>query len=148
VAAIREALVSRPTPKDEANAGLAFITRCGAAWVSVKLVMENEPSDEGSNKKRMVVKTGDSIGQEMTRVLKRTSLRQAGKNFYALRHTLETIGGEARDQVAVDAIMGHVDESMAAVYREGISDERLKAVTDHVRGWLFDGAVLGNCERI
>jgi hypothetical protein len=26
---------------------------------------------------------------------------------------------------------------MASVYRERISDERLKAVTDHVHGWLF-----------
>ena len=26
---------------------------------------------------------------------------------------------------------------MSSVYREGISDERLKAVTDHVRNWLF-----------
>ena len=44
---------------------------------------------------------------------------------------METIGGESsRDQVAVDAIMGHVDPSMAAVYRGGISDERFRAVTD------------------
>jgi hypothetical protein len=26
---------------------------------------------------------------------------------------------------------------MASVYRERISDERLRAVTDHVRAWLF-----------
>ncbi len=26
---------------------------------------------------------------------------------------------------------------MASVYRERISDERLKAVADHVRKWLF-----------
>ena len=26
---------------------------------------------------------------------------------------------------------------MSAVYRERISDERLKAVTDHVHQWLF-----------
>ena len=49
----------------------------------------------------------------------------------------ETIGGEARDQVAVDYIMGHVDTSMANAYRERISDERLSAVVEHVRKWLF-----------
>jgi integrase len=66
------------------------------------------------------------------------ALRITGhRGFYALRHTLETIGGDARDQVAVDAIMGHVRDDMASVYRERISDERLKAVTDRVRRWLF-----------
>ena len=46
------------------------------------------------------------------------------RNFYALRHTFETIGGEAKDQVAVDHIMGHARDDMASVYRERISDER------------------------
>ena len=29
---------------------------------------------------------------------------------------------------------------MSSVYREGIADERLKAVADHVRTWLFTAA--------
>ena len=33
--------------------------------------------------------------------------------------------------------MGHADQSMAAHYREGISDERLQAIADKVRGWLY-----------
>ena len=33
--------------------------------------------------------------------------------------------------------MGHVDSSMAGVYRERISDERLKAVVETVREWLY-----------
>src|SRR5262249_15600575 len=61
-----------------------------------------------------------------------------GLNFYALRHTFETIGGETTDQVAVDHIMGHVDPSMGARYRERVSDARLKAVTDFVRNWLYN----------
>jgi integrase len=60
-----------------------------------------------------------------------------GLGFYALRHTFETIAGGSRDQVAVNFIMGHVDESMAAEYREEIEDERLIAVTNHVRAWLY-----------
>ena len=37
--------------------------------------------------------------------------------------------------------MGHARDDMASVYRERISDERLKAVSDHVRKWLFGGPV-------
>lgn len=33
--------------------------------------------------------------------------------------------------------MGHADESMAAVYRQGIEDERLIDVGLHVHAWLF-----------
>ena len=33
--------------------------------------------------------------------------------------------------------MGHVDTTMAGHYRERISDERLKAVTDTIHNWLF-----------
>jgi hypothetical protein len=35
--------------------------------------------------------------------------------------------------------MGHAPKSddMSAVYRERIGNDRLKAVTDHVREWLF-----------
>jgi hypothetical protein len=48
-----------------------------------------------------------------------------------------SVADAARDAPAVDLVMGHNDPSMAAHYRERIEDERLKAVTDHVRAWLF-----------
>jgi hypothetical protein len=65
---------------------------------------------------------------------------RAGLNFYTLRRQFEIVAGESRDQVAVDSIMGHVDESMAAVYRQGVvSDQRLCDVVEHVRKWLLNG---------
>ncbi len=60
-----------------------------------------------------------------------------GLGFYTLRHVFRTVADESKDQVAVDAIMGHSRGDMASVYRERISDERLKAVTDYVHAWLF-----------
>jgi hypothetical protein len=33
--------------------------------------------------------------------------------------------------------MGHESTHMSSVYRERISDERLRAVVDHVHAWLF-----------
>ena len=78
----------------------------------------------------------DSVAQESGKVLRNISI-DGKRNFYALRHTFETIGGESRDQVAVNSIMGHVDSSMAGLSRERISDEHLTAVVTTVRAWLF-----------
>jgi hypothetical protein len=47
------------------------------------------------------------------------------------------VADEAKDQPAVNYIMGHEVPHMSSVYRERISDERLRAVTDHVRMWLY-----------
>jgi integrase len=82
---------------------------------------------------------GNPISGEIFALLKRLKLWRAGLGFYALRHTFETIAGESKDQVAVDYVMGHAPDSrdMAAVYRERISDERIKAVCERVRTWLW-----------
>ncbi len=53
----------------------------------------------------------------------------------------ETIGGGCKDQVAVDAVMGHSRGDMASVYRLDIDDSRLEAVADHIHRWLFPPAV-------
>lgn len=116
VQAIREALAMRPSPKDAADADLVFITLFGERW----------SKDDNYN----------PISRQMRRLLRRLGIN-GNRSFYALRHTLETVGGEAKDQVAVDAIMGHVRDDMASVYRERISDDRLRAVADFVRQWLF-----------
>jgi integrase len=67
--------------------------------------------------------------------LRDRKLHRNGLGFYALRHTFETIAGESKDQVAVDFLMGHADQSIAAVYGERISNERLLAVVGVVREW-------------
>jgi integrase len=118
-AALKAAIAARPVPKDSADAGLVFITKYGARWTK-------ETCD-------------NPVTKETKKLLLMLKLHRPGLGFYALRHTFETVGGESRDQVAVDAIMGHAPRSddMASVYRERISDERLAAVAGHVRAWLF-----------
>jgi len=117
IKAIHESLEHRPEPKEPGAKELAFVTKRGQSWFRVK--------------------PGNPLSQEFKKLLDETGLYRPGRNFYALRHVAETIGGESRDQVAVNAIMGHVDATMAGHYRERISDERLRAVTEHVRQWLF-----------
>jgi integrase len=114
--ALRAVLAERREPKDKAHKELVFITQTGGSW------------DKG---------TGDNpISKEMRKLLDALNFK-GNRSFYAIRHGFETIGGESRDQVAVDHIMGHVRDDMASIYRERISDERLKAVAESVRKWVW-----------
>jgi integrase len=130
VAAIRAALALRPNAKRPEDAGLAFLTCRGQQWCKVLFHQDKDG--------RVRIVHVDNIGQELGKLLKKLGIQRKGLGFYTLRHTFRTIADEARDQPAANAIMGHADESMANVYRERISDERLRAVCAHVRGWLFD----------
>ena len=121
VAAIREALAARPEPRDKvADAQTAFLQPSGRRWVR---------NTESSRT--------DNVSVRFAELLKRKGLYRDGIGFYTLRHVFRTVADAARDPVATDLIMGHADPSMGAHYRERISDERLRAVTNHVRQWLF-----------
>jgi integrase len=114
--ALRAALARRPDPKDEADAGRFFLTKYGGPWA------KDTPDSPVTKEMRKLL---DALGIE------------GHRNFYTLRHVFETIAGEAKDQVAVDHVMGHERQDMASLYRERISDARLRAVAEHVRKWLF-----------
>jgi integrase len=84
----------------------------------------------------------DAVSLEFRKVMKALDLN-GHRNFYCLRRTFETIGGDSLDQVSVDAIMGHSRDDMASVYRQQIGanpDERLVKVVNVVRDWLFSSA--------
>jgi integrase len=117
VEAVREAIEGRPKAKQREHDGLAFVTKYGTAWAKET--------------------TDNPVSQEFRKLLDTLELYRPGLGFYAIRHGFETVAGEARDQVAVNHIMGHVDVSMSGQYRERIGDDRLVAVVNHVRGWLF-----------
>jgi integrase len=120
VDALRAALAKRPSPRDQADAGLVFITKHGRPW----------GKDTSSN----------PVSQEMSKLLKDVGIAgRKGTGFYTLRHTFRTVADATKDQPACDFIMGHEKPDMASVYRETISDERLQAVASAVRTWLFGG---------
>jgi integrase len=122
VQALREALARRKEPKDPANAGLVFVTKYGDRWAK-------ESGD-------------DPVGKETIKLLRELGIggRRKGLGFYTLRHVFRTVADEAKDQPAADFIMGHQAGHISSHYRETISDARLRAVTDHVRAWLFGPA--------
>jgi integrase len=118
VEALRAVLAKRLAPKHDEDAAFVFITKYGLSW-----------GKEAS--------TTNPVSQETRKLLRELGMHKKGLNFYALRHTLRTVADEAKDQPAVDHIMGHEVQHMSAIYRERIADVRLKAVTDYVRSWLF-----------
>jgi integrase len=130
---LRDVIANRPEPKDADDHGIVFLTRTRGRWLKLNFV------DDADGK--VTVSPYDAIGKEFRKLVKAMGLARKGRAFYSLRRNCETIGGESRDQVALDAIMGHVDSSMADKYRERISDERLRAVADFIRRWLFGDAL-------
>lgn len=130
VAALRAAVAQRPEPKDHRDAGLVFLTTYGTRFVRV------QGSQTAAGTHVMV----NGVSRRFESLLNRLKIKRRGLGFYTLRHVFETIARDSQDQVAVDAIMGHVASSMAGMYRERIADERLQAVVKHVRKWLFPPA--------
>jgi integrase len=118
VEALRAVLATGPLAKTEAAAGRVFVTAMGDSWA--KATSETP------------------LSKEFLKLLRKLGINgRKGLGFYTLRHTFRTVADEAKDQPAADYIMGHEVPHMSSVYRETISDARLKAVTDHVRKWLF-----------
>jgi integrase len=118
VQAIREAVAARPAPKATEHDGLVFITKYGQAWAK-------DSADQ-------------TLAKEFGKLLRALLINgRKGLGFYTLRHVFRTVADEAKDQPAVDYAMGHEVPHMSSVYRETISDERLRAVSNQVHAWLF-----------
>lgn len=100
---------------------LVFRTRQGNAWVRTET--------DGQHV--------DALTKEFAKVRGRAGIEKP-VGFYGLRHAFQTIGEESGDKTAVSAIMGHVDPSISAIYREKISDPRLRGVVDVVHTLVFD----------
>lgn len=123
--AIKSAMMKRPIAKNDDDDPLCFLTSHGMPvwWERIK--------ESGETSIR------DNVTTSFTKLCETCGVSRAGRGFYSLRRTFETVAGGTKDQAAVDYVMGHADESMAAVYRQGIEDKRLIDVSDHVHEWLY-----------
>ena len=137
-AAVRAAIAARVKPRDAADEDLVFLTRAGRRWTRLQAKVKGDASggDEDAPKAMVPI---DALSQRFRKLLHTLNINGGrGLGFYTLRRVFETIGGRSKDQVAVDFIMGHCDATMAEIYREGgIDDDRLLAVVNTVRAWLF-----------
>jgi len=117
--ALRKWLEVRPDPKEEGCENLVFLSTAGGPLRRIH-----------SNGRET-----DALSSRFRRLRNKVGVSREG--FYTFRRVAETVLGESADQVAVDYIMGHVTPGMGTVYRQGISDDRLRVAVEHVRKWLF-----------
>jgi len=119
VAAIRRAITLRNQPSKPSLQNVVFLTGRGNHWCW----------GEGRS----------SIGNEFIKTMQRAGIEPRNRAFYTLRRTFRTVADEVGDQPAAMLVMGHIPPStdMSAIYRQAISDDRLRIVADYVRGWLY-----------
>ncbi len=120
IAALKEAIDVRPSTKNEQLDKLVFLTKQRRPWY-----------EDGS--------TSHPLSMAFRKLKMEVKCDQKGVGFYSLRHTFETVAGNSGDQIAVDFVMGHVDDSIRANYRHGIDPKRIKKVCEHVRKWFIAG---------
>jgi integrase len=118
IAAIRESLAERATPDSDDARELVFLTVFGRPWV--------RPAIGGSS---------DMLNRMFHALCTRAGVRPRG--FYGLRRTFRTVADETLDQHAIHRVMGHQLPGMSGTYVQRIGFERIKAVCEHVRAWLF-----------
>lgn len=125
IAALKAVEAVRPAPRDPVDADAVFLTRQGVRWVRWI-----DAGDEKVGTRR------DSVADAFHRLAKSLGLSVPG-GPYVLRHTFRTVADRMPDFPAINLLMGHNDASMAAQYRQSIDDDRLVAIVEHVRRWLF-----------
>ncbi|TWU36017.1 tyrosine-type recombinase/integrase [Novipirellula artificiosorum] len=125
--ALREAIDAKPYTTRPSLEPLAFITTHRRPW-----------AEDGS--------TSHPLTMAFNKLKKAAEIDKPGVGHYALRHTFATVASGARDQQAVDYVMGHIDNTMAGNYREGIDPKRVKAVCQFVRRWFLAGKPKGGAK--
>lgn len=127
IQALQESLPLRPRPKAPDDDRLCFLSVQGNPLVRFIGTADGRGG------------WTDTIGKQFATLLKALEIQPARRGFYSLRHTHRTAADAVADRPAVDMVMGHLapPEDMRGAYVHHIADDRLEAVSAHVRKWLF-----------
>jgi integrase len=115
----------RPKAKSAEDDGCVFISREG------RRVSRLTWTADGKGVSRR-----DSVLEAYMKLKRRCGVNHPG-GFYVMRHVFRTVADAVHDRSAIDRIMGHRNGTQADTYIEFIEDERLIAVSNYVRRWLF-----------
>ncbi|MBX3447954.1 MAG: hypothetical protein KF777_00255 [Planctomycetaceae bacterium] len=128
IEALKAAIAERPEPADPADSDRVFLNNKGGQFMQLRPSMTNPDR----------VSTINVIARRFDLLVTTLKIpKHRGRGFYSLRHQFETIAGECADQVSVNSVMGHSDNTMAGNYRHGVSDDRLRKAVNTVREWLW-----------
>ncbi|MEX2386585.1 MAG: tyrosine-type recombinase/integrase [Phycisphaeraceae bacterium] len=136
VEAIKASIAERPEPRADAG-GLLFVTRKGLAWVRDN-IRADEPDESG--KANLTYRRVDSINLQFRKLCTGAGVEVDGAGFGRLRHTHRTVSDGANDSNAARRIMGHDAKGIDSRYIVGHDRDRLQAVVEHVRQWLYADA--------
>jgi integrase len=123
VEALLEVARVRPDPAKPEDKDAVFLTVKGNRWLRF--------NDRGTDGRGVTL---DAVAGEFGKLCRRCGV---AASFYYLRHSFRTAADELPDRAAIRLVMGHADGDVDDFYRERISDERLLAVTNHVRNYYL-----------
>lgn len=119
--------VKRGRPKRDGTDHLFFLTRMGLPFI-----IERTTESGGVVRK-------DQISQRFEALCRKCGLARKGRGFYSLRRTFRTMADEFGDARAAALMMGHEVDDVSSVYVLHVSDERLLALSNRIRGLIFSG---------
>lgn len=120
---VRELKHNKAAFEADGQNALIFITRKG-----LPMYREEEVIKDGES---VDVKIANAISGTLSRMAKQAGL--IGITQYRCRHTYKTLGVQARDEEAMDYMMGHIDRRTGKVYdHNAISPQRVRRVSKFI----------------